>query len=553
MAHNAIAGFPAQRLSFSRKSKEWGKKYVEFGEDHSLLHYHLTDNDDICPSVSLLGQEQPLVMAANEYAEKLKEKEADPLESIVGNQAAYGGRIYDGILEPTNQMKKGRYWTDDNSILPELLVYPDRMHKNDYVRDEAGNPAKTVGAIRDINPNAHIYERVNKELADNQYRTMPTNSEANVFADAWTEQTAPTVGHLIAAGLKPLDLITPSRYVGLLDSDNKNGFMHLFDEDNKGFFIGNDPTKPFSKKFAQEHPYMAGLTNMMGDAILGYGIGKTLDYGIPFVTNIPSKTSQYMRLKKTYAGVPHRQVEVNGKLVFDGNGQPVYMDESFPKTHNVHTVWTSDDVDYARSGTWSKYNNNTVFDVYADPKEISVLETPPVPENQMVYWQGLPYKLENGTVTYADNARVVNEGLPRNKELAFTGKDSYGRYKPEVLGHYIEKDNEFGRVKYYKDGWKRINSKIKTDDVVKYSADNGYDATRFNRVYDGGIDLGEYFDYPINELVFNRGASKYVLPHGTPKYKILGQLPNKYTLPSSFRLSTFIPITTTLNHIADNE
>ena len=159
MAHNAIAGFPAQRLSFSRKNKSWRKKCVDFGEDCSLLHHHLTDNDDVCPSVSLLEQEQPLVMAANEYAEKLKEKEADPLGSMVSNQAAYGGRIYDGILEPTNQMKKGRYWTDDNSILPELLVYPDRMHKNDYVRDEAGNPAKTVGAIRDINPNAHIYER----------------------------------------------------------------------------------------------------------------------------------------------------------------------------------------------------------------------------------------------------------------------------------------------------------------------------------------------------------------------------------------------------------
>ena len=42
MAHNAIAGFPAQGLAFRRKNKEWRKKCVDFGDDHSLLHYHLT-------------------------------------------------------------------------------------------------------------------------------------------------------------------------------------------------------------------------------------------------------------------------------------------------------------------------------------------------------------------------------------------------------------------------------------------------------------------------------------------------------------------------------
>jgi hypothetical protein len=191
------------------------------------------------------------------------------------NEFAEGGNLYDdGETEPTGQMRRGRYWTDDESILPELIVTPQG---NTYVKDEAGNPAKTVGAIRDINPNANIYERVNRELKDNQYRTMPTNEEASAFADAWTEQTAPTVGYLIAAGLKPLDLITPSRYVGLLDSDNKNGFLHLFDEDNRGLFIGNDPTKPFSKQFHDEHPILASIGNMVGDVLLGAGTSKGLN------------------------------------------------------------------------------------------------------------------------------------------------------------------------------------------------------------------------------------------------------------------------------------
>ena len=42
MAYNAIGGFPSQQLSFSRKNKSWRRKCVDFGDDHSLLHYHLT-------------------------------------------------------------------------------------------------------------------------------------------------------------------------------------------------------------------------------------------------------------------------------------------------------------------------------------------------------------------------------------------------------------------------------------------------------------------------------------------------------------------------------
>ena len=42
MAYNAIGGFPPQQLPFSRKNKAWRKKCVDFADDHSLLHYHLT-------------------------------------------------------------------------------------------------------------------------------------------------------------------------------------------------------------------------------------------------------------------------------------------------------------------------------------------------------------------------------------------------------------------------------------------------------------------------------------------------------------------------------
>lgn len=42
MAYNVSGGFPSQQLSFSKKNKSWRRKCVDFGDDHSLLHYNLT-------------------------------------------------------------------------------------------------------------------------------------------------------------------------------------------------------------------------------------------------------------------------------------------------------------------------------------------------------------------------------------------------------------------------------------------------------------------------------------------------------------------------------
>lgn len=41
MSYSVIGGFPPQQLSFSRKNKAWRKQCVDWGDNHSLLHYHL--------------------------------------------------------------------------------------------------------------------------------------------------------------------------------------------------------------------------------------------------------------------------------------------------------------------------------------------------------------------------------------------------------------------------------------------------------------------------------------------------------------------------------
>ncbi len=238
------------------------------------------------------------------------------------NMGAYGGHLYDGWTEPTGLMNRKRL-DDIQNLNNDILDFEKNASSNNEFSTITDAETGEVGQIMGITPDG-TYRTVypsgtynmtldlpntdvlgskarmkaargleapllGGELKDNQYRTMPTNSEANAFADAWTEQTAPTVGHLISAGLKPLDLITPSRYVGLLDSDNKNGFLHLFDEDNRGFFIGNDPTKPFNKHFHDEHPILAGIGNTALDIpagmAAGWAIGKGYNAAAPYVEN----------------------------------------------------------------------------------------------------------------------------------------------------------------------------------------------------------------------------------------------------------------------------
>ena len=166
-----------------------------------------------------------------------------------------------------NPRKKSKYWVDDNSILPEIIITPQGNYP---ILDEAGNPARTVGAIQDINPNAHIYERVNTQPFMDDYIEGETNTAANQRADALDAQVVPHMGDFVSAATKPLDVLMPSRWVGLLDKDYDglsvgDRFSRLFDENNRGLFINDNPYGLFSKKYAKEHPYWAMAGNAAFD------------------------------------------------------------------------------------------------------------------------------------------------------------------------------------------------------------------------------------------------------------------------------------------------
>jgi hypothetical protein len=52
-------------------------------------------------------------------------------------------------------------------------------------------------------------------------------------------------------------------------------------------------------------------------------------------------------------------------------------------------------------------------------------------------------------------------------------------------------------------------------------------------------------------MVFNPGAQKYILPHGVPKWKVFGQLSNKYN-QIDYPLG-YIPMPTLVTRINNNE
>lgn len=182
---------------------------------------------------------------------------------------------------------KSRYWVDDNSILPEIVITPQGNYP---VLDEAGNPARTVGAIQDINPNAHIYERMNTQPFMDDYIKGETNTAANQRADALDAQVVPHMGDFVSAATKPLDVLMPSRWVGLLDKDY-NGLSvgdrltRLFDEHNKGLYINDNPAGLFSKRFHDEHPIWAMAGNTAFDVLAGNTAINTAKKGLGTVNS----------------------------------------------------------------------------------------------------------------------------------------------------------------------------------------------------------------------------------------------------------------------------
>lgn len=84
--------------------------------------------------------------------------------------------------------------------------------------------------------------------------------------DEKVNQTTPSVTDFVELGVKPLNLISPSHYIGVIKNYNKNEpiITQLFD-DNTGLF---------GKEYAEKHPIITALGNMTFDGVVGGGLLK---------------------------------------------------------------------------------------------------------------------------------------------------------------------------------------------------------------------------------------------------------------------------------------
>lgn len=160
------------------------------------------------------------------------------------------------LRKATTGRYRGRYSLVDPSYLPEMIVTPNR---NSYLTDELGNPAISMGALRDIGGNPTI--KINRQLRNNQPIYGITNREASRIADNIVEQTTPGIGDLLMGAVgKPLNLTSPSHWVGVVrDWDSKKGWNNIW-EDNSGVT---------SKEYAEKHPWQALGANLLTDALSG--------------------------------------------------------------------------------------------------------------------------------------------------------------------------------------------------------------------------------------------------------------------------------------------
>ena len=240
-----------------------------------------------------------------------------------------------------------------------------------------------------------------------------------------------------------------------------------------------------------------------------------------------SKILPYRRLERNYTGVPHStSKDINGVELKNPDGSPIYMDDNFPFVHKNVPVWATDDVDYAKMFTLPQKDGNpigTIFSVYTDPKKLKILDTPTPPDNGVFFWRGLPFKAENGSIKLSDNIEKEFAGFPKNKKVAINNRGKYGKYDDEDTAPYI-----FRRGESQIEDWDSYPGATSTDDIVEFSQKHGYDATRFHRVDDGPSFIGtKKYHYPVNELVLNKGAEKYVLPFGAPKFWLWPQIEGK--------------------------
>ena len=203
-----------------------------------------------------------------------------------------------------------------------------------------------------------------------------------------------------------------------------------------------------------------------------------LNKPIGHLINRLGKYFKLLTLNKTYTGVPDKIADGTNKSMVD----------LFPNYKG--TVWTTNNIDYARTFDGPE---RTVFKVFGSNK--GVMDTPTPDKGSFFGWQTLPFKMEKFKVIKGPTKqykRYLNKVDDTGKEYTETGSVELPDYVNQL-------------------DFKPIG--VRTDDVVNWSKDLGYNGVKFHKIHDGTIWKYELpIDEPIDEIVYNSGKDLIKVP-----------------------------------------
>ena len=214
-----------------------------------------------------------------------------------------------------------------------------------------------------------------------------------------------------------------------------------------------------------------------------------------------------------YTGVPHKQI----------NGSELFMDENFPNYNG--TIWTSDNIDYARSFSNNSAQNGKIYKVLF-PKSQRILETPKANSGEFFGWRNLPftktnsgYRLTEGTIT-TPTYFVKKEGPGMKSVLERTV------ISPEISQKRLK---PLSPEEIYSLTGKEVTT---TDRIVDDAIKNGYQRVRFNDIMDGGSVTkdGHWYDDTINENVLLPHTPHFILNPEQSKWSLLSKDLNKIVI-----------------------
>lgn len=206
-----------------------------------------------------------------------------------------------------------------------------------------------------------------------------------------------------------------------------------------------------------------------------------LNKPLGYIINRLGQFGKLLTMNKTYTGVPQN------KLV---RGTNKTMAENFPEYEG--TVWTTSNKDYARTFDGER----DVFKVFGPNK--GLMDTPKPEKGHYFGWDILPFKLKNFKVI-----KVPGKTQKRWMSKVDNKGNEYTTTSTLEYPDYIDLSQ-----------WKEaMKIGVRTDDVVNWSKDLGYDGIKFHQIHDGTIWKKELpVDEPIEEIVYNSGKNLIKVP-----------------------------------------